>query len=168
MKQHLLRYTQYNLWANNHMVQRFQNAGEAVIDAPVVSSFPSVRATFLHLWDVEVLWLERLRGMSPREFPSKHFAGTHADIFDGLLKASERFVEFVAKQPDDYFTQRITFNLITVSGSQEQSPVDMIHHCMNHQTLHRGQLITMGRQLGITSFPKTDFIIWAREAANVL
>jgi uncharacterized damage-inducible protein DinB len=163
MKQHLLRYAKYNLWANQRLVDLFREAGEAVVNAAVVSSFPSIRATLLHLWDVEVLWLERLKGESPREFPSKTFTGSNEDIFNHLVEASANFVQFIENQPDSYFHENLTFGLLTVAGTQEQTPTDMIHHCMNHQTMHRGQLITMARQLGITNFPRTDYIIWARE-----
>jgi uncharacterized damage-inducible protein DinB len=163
MKRHLLHYAQYNLWANQRMVDLFREAGETIVNAPVVSSFPSIRATLLHLWDVEVLWLERLQGNSPRDFPSKTFTGNNEDIFNNLVEASTKFVQFIENQPDSYFNENISFGMLTVAGTQEQTPADMIHHCMNHQTMHRGQLITMARQLGITTFPRTDYIIWARE-----
>jgi uncharacterized damage-inducible protein DinB len=34
----------------------------------------------------------------------------------------------------------------------------IIHHVMNHSTYHRGQLVTMGRELGFMDPPKTDFM----------
>jgi len=37
---------------------------------------------------------------------------------------------------------------------------------MNHGTFHRGQLVTMGRSLGLTDPPKTDFIHYLREKNN--
>jgi uncharacterized damage-inducible protein DinB len=30
-------------------------------------------------------------------------------------------------------------------------------HCMNHSTYHRGQIVTMGRNLGFTDAPMTDY-----------
>jgi len=35
----------------------------------------------------------------------------------------------------------------------------------NHSTYHRGQLVTMMRQLGETNVPVTDFIAFARKSA---
>jgi uncharacterized damage-inducible protein DinB len=39
----------------------------------------------------------------------------------------------------------------------------MLLHVFNHGTYHRGQLVTMLRQLGIENIPATDFIVWSRE-----
>ena len=38
------------------------------------------------------------------------------------------------------------------------SILNIILHVMNHGTYHRGQLVTMGRELGISDPPKTDFM----------
>jgi uncharacterized damage-inducible protein DinB len=46
-------------------------------------------------------------------------------------------------------------------GEQFNVPVYMIlHHVFNHCTYHRGQLVTMLRQLGVEKLPSTDFIAW--------
>jgi len=163
MKEQLLSYTEYNLWANTRMVELFSSCDEAIVNEEVISSFPSIRQTLLHLWDVEIIWLERLKGNSPSALMSKTFQGDNKDIYAGLISASTAFRDFVAAQPELYFSTFIDFTLLTAAGSFRQLPADMIQHCMNHQTMHRGQLITMGRQLGITAFPRTDYIIWVRE-----
>jgi uncharacterized damage-inducible protein DinB len=38
----------------------------------------------------------------------------------------------------------------------------MLLHLFNHGTYHRGQLVTMLRELGIEKIPPTDFIVWSR------
>ncbi len=42
---------------------------------------------------------------------------------------------------------------------------DLIRHVVNHSTYHRGQLVTMLRQLGHTP-PSTDFTRYLREGAS--
>jgi uncharacterized damage-inducible protein DinB len=39
----------------------------------------------------------------------------------------------------------------------------MLLHLFNHNTYHRGQLVTMLRQLGMDKIPATDFIVWSRK-----
>lgn len=40
----------------------------------------------------------------------------------------------------------------------------MVQHCTNHSTYHRGQLITLARQLGIKKeVPSTDLLYFSRE-----
>jgi uncharacterized damage-inducible protein DinB len=34
---------------------------------------------------------------------------------------------------------------------------DFIQHAMNHSTYHRGQLVTIGRNLGYIDAPMTDY-----------
>ena len=42
----------------------------------------------------------------------------------------------------------------------------MLLHLFNHQTFHRGQLVTMLRQNGIEKIPATDFIVFSRTKAG--
>ena len=39
----------------------------------------------------------------------------------------------------------------------ELARYEFIQHMINHSTYHRGQLVTMGRVLGITDAPGTDY-----------
>lgn len=163
MKKQLIEYVRYNLWVNTRLVALFQNSDDSLISKEIISSFPSIRTTLIHLWDVEVLWLMRLQGTSPTDFPSKDFKGSNAEVYANLLAISQSFLNFVEKQPAKYFTQSISFTILSATGEFKHEAADMIHHCMNHQTFHRGQLITMARQVGITAFPRTDFIMFKRE-----
>ena len=54
----------------------------------------------------------------------------------------------------------------TLDGkSYFNSTEEVIMHCMNHGTYHRGQIITMLRQAGFTVVGSTDFIRFCRENA---
>ena len=43
-------------------------------------------------------------------------------------------------------------------NAHRQSAWQMIMHCCNHSTQHRGQLITQMRQLGLEEIPATDLV----------
>ena len=50
-----------------------------------------------------------------------------------------------------------------MDGKQYESPVwQIVLHVVNHATLHRGQVVAMLRQLGMTP-PGTDLIYYYRE-----
>ena len=87
MKQLLSESARYNVWANEHLVNLFRSVDDDYINENVVSSFPSIRATLTHIWDVETLWLERLKGHSPTTFPSKNFKGSNEMLYNKLLDA---------------------------------------------------------------------------------
>jgi uncharacterized damage-inducible protein DinB len=165
-QEQLVDFSRYNQWANSQLISLFNTMENQLIEQELISSFPSIRKTLLHLWDVETLWLKRLKKEAATEFPSKQFTGSNHVLYQNLLDKSSEFAAFVGAQPAAYFTEPLEFTFLTTPGQQAQLPMDMILHCCNHQTMHRGQLITMARQLGVTTFPRTDYIIWVRDVKN--
>jgi uncharacterized damage-inducible protein DinB len=162
MKHLLADYARYNLWANERLINIFRTTKDELIEQTISSSFPSVRQTVLHIWDAESIWLERLNDNSPTSFPSTTFTGTNAEAFDGLIGSSTAFLQFVENRPAPFFRERK--RIMTLKGGEYHELVtDMIHHCLNHSTFHRGQLVMMCRQLGISHIPATDFIFYKRE-----
>ena len=163
MKQMLVEYARFNLWANENLISLFRSVDDALISQHVMSSFPSIRQTLLHLWDAESLWLERLNGYSPTVFPSKHFNGSNAEVFDVVLKSSISLVQFVENKPAPFYRDNCTFRTLSDGVEQTQMVREMILHCVNHSTFHRGQLVMMCRQLNLIPIPRTDYIIFSRE-----
>ncbi|HET9314036.1 MAG TPA: DinB family protein, partial [Vicinamibacteria bacterium] len=52
-----------------------------------------------------------------------------------------------------------------LQGQEFETPLwQMVQHVANHSTYHRGQLVTMFRQLGAKAV-STDLIAWDRERA---
>jgi uncharacterized damage-inducible protein DinB len=46
---------------------------------------------------------------------------------------------------------------------QFKEPVyQVLMHVFNHATYHRGQMVTMMRQLDVKTIPATDFIVFSR------
>jgi uncharacterized damage-inducible protein DinB len=155
-------YTAYNRWANEAFAAWLRAKPEECLTAIVPSSFPSLRDTLLHLWGAEKLWLERLRQEEPAPFLPTVFSGSAQQIFEGWPATSAALAEYVAEQPAEFFEQVCTFRLF--NGQLDSRPRhQMILHCVQHSTYHRGQLVTMGRSLGLTDPPSTDYIRYVRE-----
>jgi uncharacterized damage-inducible protein DinB len=162
MKHILVDYARYNLWANDRLINLFRTTKDELIEQTIISSFPSVRQTVLHIWDAESLWLDRLNDSSPTAFPSTTFSGSNIEAFNNVMASSTALLQFVENRPAPFFRERK--KIMTLKGGEYNELVtDMIHHCLNHSTFHRGQLVTMCRQLGITHIPATDFIFYKRE-----
>ncbi len=163
-KNHFIDLVTFNSWANkkisNFIVANFI---DDQLDREIVSSFPSVKQTIYHIWDAELIWLERMRGVSLKDFPSKTFKGSTEE---GLLKFMENtnaLLEFVSKSSEEFFEGRIFFT--ATSGKDYTEEISAIlTHVINHSSFHRGQLIMMLRQLGFSQgIPETDFIEYYRE-----
>ncbi len=162
MKSIYTNYSEYNLWANQRMASVFAGLPEELTNKHIVNSFPSVKLTFLHIWDAEYLWLKRLQGVSLGQAPSKEFKGDTEQAIDLLLATSTDFLQFVDGQDEDFLEKTLHFKTISF-GENSAKAFEMIHHCMNHSTYHRGQLTMMARQLGLEKLPPTDLIYFQRE-----
>lgn len=165
MKSLLLDLAKYNEWANKLFAERFSQLDEATFNAPVKSSFPSIRLTMLHIYDAQKAWESRLQGIPMLDLPSKNFVGNHVDVCNILVETSKKLRELIESKPESYFRKKLTFQTFT-AGSATQVVSDAVFHVVNHSTMHRGQLISMCRELDITPIPKTDFFVYARLVKN--
>ncbi len=156
----LLKQTNYNLWANQTICDFVLKAGDTVVDVEQKSSFTSVKKTLLHVWDGQVIWLNRMNGKSLSAFPSKEFKGSLAEACDGLLKSSQAFIDY-AEGCKENFATVIAYQ--TFDGKTFENKVeDIIFHCMNHSTYHRGQIINLLRGAGFTEVGSTDYMRYCR------
>jgi uncharacterized damage-inducible protein DinB len=157
----LRRYASYNHWANRLMVDWISSADRVLLDAHTTSSFPTLHLTLMHIWDSQFIWTERLHGISAHTFPSHERQSLPDETFEGILRSSEKLVHFLQDQEDEFFESLITYS--TTSGKIITNQVsDILLHVLQHSTYHRGQLVTMGRSLGMDHPPQTDFIAFSR------
>lgn len=155
-------YANYNRWANTAMVNWLRTKPADALTREVPSSFPTLRETLLHIWGAEKIWLERLQQVPTGPFLSQVFTGSDAELLDGLLHCSADFAACLQNQPPDFFQTTCPFRLL--NGTEDARPRhQMILHCMQHSTYHRGQIVTMARNLGFTDPPQTDYIKYVRE-----
>lgn len=160
--QDLLRdFAAYNVWANTELVNWLIGQSVALLEQETPSSFHTIRQTLLHIWDVESSWLEDLMGLPNAVSLLETFTGSAAELFTGLLDKSIEFEVFVQKLSAEELQQTCTYP--RYDGALEtRTRFDIIQHCMNHSTYHRGQVVTMARQLGLTNLPETDYIKYLR------
>lgn len=162
MKELLVSYTKYNLWANAKIAELLISLDRQLLDKELISSFNTIRKTAYHIWDAEVIWYNRLKGVSFTDWPSKDFSGTDNDFFKKFVEHSSKFPVFVGDKSEDELAS--TFKYKTLDGKEYENLVgNIIVHVMNHSTFHRGQLITMLRNVGYTDFSSTDYSAFLRE-----
>ncbi len=154
-------YANYNIWANNRMINCLLNLDEKLLKQEIVSSFSNIEATISHLWMAEAGWLSRLKGNGWEVSKVKDFKGNIAELLKCWQETSDQFKNFVITTDLD---QELEFEH---KGEQFSIPFKEIAHTVfNHGSYHRGQVVTMLRQLGINEIPQTDYIEWVREKAR--
>jgi uncharacterized damage-inducible protein DinB len=161
MKQLLEQYAAYNTWANKRIVETAGLLSEEQINQEIVSSFSSIYKTVLHLMEVENAWWERLKLV---EHPSLYgwFTGNFEELSKKLLVVSTQWFNWI-HQTNEVNIMHVFAYQNSKKEYFKQPVYEMLLHLFNHQTFHRGQVITMFRQLGLSKIPPTDFIVFSKK-----
>lgn len=158
LKSMIERYAAYNHWADQQLAEWLSSDSDEDLSREIESSFSSIKETVIHIWNAEYLWLQIVKEESYENSPAKSFEGNKEELLAGWLKASENFSNHVKTMSiEDLQVKRPRSK-----GDGHTLIMDMIQHCMNHSTYHRGQIITMGRQAGLENPPRTDFIYYVQ------
>jgi uncharacterized damage-inducible protein DinB len=146
-------YADYNVWANQTLTGWLSKKPAELLNKAVPSSYPSINKTLSHLWDTEKFWLAILQG-SPKQ-PWQEFDGDEKEITPRLLKQSEAFSNHVKSLNEVALLELCAIDATWVQGQMPK--YEFIQHCINHGAYHRGQVITIARNVGITDPPMTDY-----------
>lgn len=161
MKELLQAYATYNRWAYQQITDTILEMDEHLHQQIVKSSFPNLYATVLHLWDAESIWWQRMEGHLQLVIPSKQFNPAMKEAINGLLQQAGEWERFLQHCTEEDLHREFAYK--NLKGEAFTSAVwTVVHHLFNHGTYHRGQLVTMMRELGVTTIPATDFIHWYR------
>jgi len=160
----LLRFMfQYNLWADLRTLDACASLTNEQFTRTIPSSFSSVRDTVAHLYGAEWVWNERIHGNSPTAlFPASTFADL-ASLRAKLEEMDRYYIDYVSKLTQKDLDQVIHYKAF--DGKEYSNPLwQTLHQLTNHASYHRGQVVTLLRQLGAKPV-STDLIGYYRELA---
>jgi uncharacterized damage-inducible protein DinB len=152
---------EFHYWATRKILDAVEPLSPEQFTRDLGNSFPSVRDTLAHLYGADWIWCSRWDGESPsalpdpKKFPDLASIRTAWHAHEPALRATlKRFGERGVDQPVEY----------TRNGVRQAQPFSQtFQHLINHGTYHRGQVVTMLRQLGAEALPSTDLITFYRE-----
>ncbi|RYY99176.1 MAG: hypothetical protein EOO11_05835 [Chitinophagaceae bacterium] len=162
MKDLLLPYASFHAWANGLLLDALRPLPPATLDQEIVSSFPSLRRTVLHMLDAESIWWQRLQLQERIVRPSEVFEGDFNALAGSLQGLDQQWLQWVQKATAPQLVHEFIY-LDLKRQPQKSMVAHVLQHLFNHGTYHRGQLVTMMRQAGATTIPNTDFIAWTRK-----
>lgn len=161
MKELFQQYSAYNLWANKILLEKLAQVPKEIIHKEMGSSFGSIYKTLVHLMEVESIWLQRLQLQEHIQVPEKDPDENFEELSKKLSSFSKGWSDWVNETNEKNITH--VFGYYNSKKEYFKQPVyEMLLHLFNHQTYHRGQIITMLRQNKIDKIPATDFIVFAR------
>ena len=160
----LLRFMfQYNAWADRRLLEACGQLTNEQFTRSLGSSFSSVRDTVAHLYGAEWVWNERFHGHSPAALLGSAGFPDLASIRVKLEEMDQYFIDYVSKLSQQDLDRVIVYK--TFTGQEFSNPLwQSLHQLTNHATYHRGQVVTMLRQLGVKPV-STDLIMYYREQA---
>lgn len=165
MKELLVQYAAYNLWANKSITDHILMMEQAQHHQIIESSFPTLHATVLHMWIAETAWWQRVKLQEKITIPNAADNPAMQDVVNGLLTQSALWEEWVKNA-----SEMMLMHVYAFQNSKKElckQPVsETVMHVINHSTYHRGQLVTMMRTLGDKTIPQTDFSVFARKKKN--
>ena len=151
----------YTRWANRQILDAVAALDEEAYMRDLGCSFGSIHGTLAHIVGADWAWLQRWKGTSPRELPDDMDLSTLDAVrrtWDDIERERETFLAGLG----DADLER-TFDYRNMKGEPFRNTLgETLRHVVNHATYHRGQVVTMLRQVG-ASPPSTDMIRYYRE-----
>jgi uncharacterized damage-inducible protein DinB len=152
----------FDTWANDLVFDALAELDDDALRRDLKASHESVFGTLVHLVGAEEVWLARWTsgGQSKVTLPSP-------DSIPALDALRQRWNQIRAER--DAFVDELNDDTIGDSLTMTNSRGDayrhtyqeMFQHVVNHSSYHRGQIVTLLRQLGATP-PATDLIRFHR------
>ena len=165
MKELLQQLAAYNYWANHKLLELINSLPEEQQVKELPSSFKSIHHTLLHMLDAESIWWQRMKLQESTIAPSASFHGTTRELGQLLLQQNKVWETWVLAATPAALEH--VFMYYNSKREHFKQPVfQMITHVFNHGTYHRGQLVNMLRQLGVSKIPQTDFGYWGIESSR--
>ena len=166
MKELLKQYAGYNTWATQKLVDVIISLAEEKHTTEIPSSFNSLYKTILHMWDAESIWWQRMKLQERITIPAESFQGDMKQLSSNLRQQDRDWLEWISGAQEHHLQH--VFQYQNSKKEQFKQPLyQMLLHLFNHGTYHRGQLVTMLRQVGLEKIPETDFIVWSRQKKQV-
>ena len=113
------------------------------------------------MWDAESIWWQRTKLQENVVGASVGFNGSTTDVASGLITLDTNWKNWV-DQASNAALEHVFMYYNSKRELFKQPIYQMLLHLFNHNTYHRGQLVTILQQLGVPVIPGTDFIIYSR------
>jgi uncharacterized damage-inducible protein DinB len=154
----------YGVWATRRIFEALGGLPDDEYKRDLKGSHGGIHPTLVHLVGAERVWLERFKGGPLSPFLKAEEIATRAELQTIWERNRAATEEWLATLSDEALQQ--SFTMKTTKGETfTHAYWQAFQHLANHSTYHRGQVVTMMRQLGAEP-PGTDLITYYRETAT--
>ena len=159
LKSVILDYTLYNHWANKVLTDWLKSLDAKLLCRQTKSSFSSIDLTLQHMKNAQDFWHAVISNSDINLLDQELRTDSLDWVIGELLKGSQELVNRVNSLSDDDLLSKVSSTAMT------KTKYEFILHAVNHNSYHRGQIITITRSLGVTeNIPNTDYdtYLWMR------
>jgi len=163
LKQVLLTDIQYTAWANQELLSSCSPLSPVQHDRDLGASHSSILKTLRHIYYAERVWLRRLvsDALPPLvEVGDQRLFGDRApepsleDIAQRWPEVWQGLSKWIEAADDEKLTGKMSTRLPD-GGEFHLARWEILAHAVNHSSIHRGQIVSMLRALGVQP-PNTD------------
>ncbi|MGJ1228100.1 DinB family protein [Sphingobacterium siyangense] len=156
LKTLITKSVEYNNWVVNKYINWLADKSDDQLNQEVPSSFPTILKTLNHILQTQEYWWSHIAESNDFDFEKKRT--TKEEIFEALRRNSVQLVDYVHKLSELDLEKNIKVE--SPWFQCDFTKYEYIQQLILHGTYHRGQIVTMGRAIGITDAPMTDFNYW--------
>jgi uncharacterized damage-inducible protein DinB len=147
----------YMLWADRLILAAVRQVPPADLNREAGVSFGSLLGTMAHMLASQRLWLSRFLGNPLGRIPSRDETPDLPSWIAEWEETASQIEAFVAGLSDDQLASPLTWKSIP-DGEEHTLPLwQPVVHLVNHNTYHRGQVVSLLRQMGYEP-PGTDLV----------
>lgn len=151
----------YNAWANRRMFAALEVLPAESYFRDLKSSHGGLHGTLCHIVWAEELWLHRWLGKSNPAVPQGRDLTTLAAAWARWEEVEAERTAFLGGLGERRLDDTVVVKPST-GGQYVHTFREMFRHAVDHSSYHRGQLVTLLRQVGATP-PSTGLIVFYRE-----
>jgi len=158
LKTLVVKSVQYNKWVVDKYIDWLSTKSDSQLNQETPSSFPTILKTLQHIWQTQEYWWSHISEEGGFDMEKIATVTGRLEILEALRSNSQKLVDYVDKLSEEDLLK--TVKIESPWFQCDFSKYEYIQHTIIHGTYHRGQIVTMGRAIGITDAPMTDYNFW--------
>jgi uncharacterized damage-inducible protein DinB len=152
----------YNYWANHKLLDIVETLTQEQFTKDFGSSHGGIHGTLFHMMGAEEIWLKRWKGENPASFHKAEEYPTFDALTGHWDMVEHEMIGFCHMLKTESDIQRIVVYKDLKGNEYSQPLSQLMQHLANHSTYHRGQIVTLLRQLGVKPVG-TDLVAYYRQ-----
>jgi uncharacterized damage-inducible protein DinB len=151
---------EYDQWANFKIIEVLAALTPEQLGKNMDSSFENIHGTLVHILSADKVWLDRWTGKNPLPLKAEKIP-----TIEALKKQWDMYYldvgNYLCGLTDDHLLKPQRYTDFRGNAHDQPLGLQMLHK-VNHASYHRGQIVTMLRQLKVKPVG-TDFINFLRQ-----